>query len=108
MSLEKMAIRIILLLGVVLGVTEFGAPCRSIQAEEPWGFSPYRVRAWIQYADHPSLNPALSARVAYDVPAYAELLDKSGWRIAVEPAPKEYSHWIARDVEDKHGFDSVS
>lgn len=96
MSFEKLAIRALIMLSMFGYVLPFH---NCVQAEEPWGFSPYKVRAWIQFADHPTLNEALYQDVCYEVPAHAELLDRSGWKIDIERAPKEYQHLIVRDIE---------
>ncbi|MEC9091346.1 MAG: hypothetical protein VX438_01485 [Planctomycetota bacterium] len=69
------------------------------QPDEPWEFSPYRIRTFVQLADHPTLNNAFFERLAYDVPVFAELLDRSGWRVSLEKAPSRYQHKITRGVE---------
>lgn len=101
MSIENRAIRILwMLVAVLVGV--FGS-CQpelgKLAAEEPWEFSPYRVRAWVHMDDHPALNARLFEQFKYDVPYFGKLMDKSGWRISIEPAPVGYKHLIDRGVE---------
>lgn len=96
MSFATWARRIVVTIGVVVCALPLSS---QVRGDEPWGFSPYRVRAWVQLADYPTLNPALFDRIAREVPLMAELVDKSGWRITVEESPHEYRHLISRGIK---------
>jgi len=68
-----------------------------------WEFRPYRVAVWICLDGSPELN-AISAALAMEVESRSEIIDPSGWDLAVGPAPSQY-RW--RFLESIHDADKL-
>ena len=66
---------------------------------EVWEYSPYRVKVLVGYGSHPVFNSAFHNRVAQEVTTMANLIDRSGWRISVNPAPREWAYPIAMNLD---------
>ena len=75
-----------------------GSRC-SFAQNEPWEFSPYRIRVMILADDVPELNDQFIDRLSSEIVGLAEQTDKSGWQVMVEPAPAFYRPIMAMGVE---------
>lgn len=71
----------------------------SFAQDEPWEFSPYRVRVMVLTDDVPELNGKFFGKMADEISILAEQTDKSAWRVMVEEAPLFYRPLIAMGVE---------
>ena len=60
----------------------------SFAQDEPWEFSPYRVRVMVLTDDVPELNGKFFGKMADEISILAEQTDKSAWRVKVEEAPQ--------------------
>ena len=77
--------------------------------ERAWEFRPYRVAVWLCLDGSPELNAAYPELVA-QVTRQSELIDPSGWDLAVGKAPSQWRWKFQSSIEfpEKcHGFESL-
>ena len=66
--------------------------------DRAWQYRPYRVAVWLCLDGSPELS-AVSERLKSQLLAHAELIDPSGWDLAVDAAPRQWRWQLLDNIE---------
>jgi hypothetical protein len=67
--------------------------------DRAWEYRPYRVAVWLCMDGSPELS-AVSERLKRRLVAQAELIDPSGWDLAIDAAPRQWRWRLLEQIEN--------
>jgi hypothetical protein len=67
--------------------------------DRAWQYRPYRVAVWICLDGSPELS-VVSDRLKEELLAHAELIDPSGWDLAIDAAPRQWRWQLLENISN--------
>jgi hypothetical protein len=92
---------------VVIAILAFAVSVGSLQAQNTWEFSPYRIRVWVAFEPAPELTRWLQNQILGRIENEAVLYAGVTWKLNVEEAPRAFASTMVVAL-DELTIDQVS